>query len=223
MTSLLLSNSIISNNAPNEKSAFLLTKELPDANFERNGKRNFIVRCNNLMIEKVTGIKNYTIDISYFGKVKSVNYRKISAEIDKVVSKNNEDKKQWLSQETINLLSSEINKLIDKACIKYNVNINDNEKKDIFKKVSANLEIKEELNIKCAQSSIWQTIDGSGYMIGKINQLYNDEMTREDKNKLKAFFNSELTALIYFDKYKGIDLRQLKEKAAIEIEKKLKS
>lgn len=85
------------------------------------------------------------------------------------------------------------------------------------------MNIKDKLDIRCAQSSILHVIDGSGYMRKKINQLYVDGMEREDKNKLKSFLNSELTALVYFEKYKGIDLAQLKEKTAIEIEKNFKS
>lgn len=134
MTLLSSCHYITLNSSPNKISEYLLKKELPEANFERNGRRNVIVKFNNFISEKITGVKNYAIDISYSGKVKKVNYRKVSSEIHRLVLKSNKNEKEWLEQEKINLLSSEINKMIDKACVKYNINISENEKNTSLKK-----------------------------------------------------------------------------------------
>lgn len=163
---------------------------------------------------KILKVKNEFISFSIGGKKEVFETKKILSVVDSALKENR--KTEWLKEETINILSSEVNKTIDAACEIHGIIISSEEKNNIFRKISVGLgPIK--LDPKCTQSSISQILYNNKTLSEKINRLSVSLQSREEQNKLSNIINTRLTDQVFMKKFGGIDLNILRKKTAEEL------
>lgn len=178
----------------------------------------FSITNKNNIFGKLLRVKNRCVNVSFQGRSTDIKIDIIKSEVTKAVLNQNKKKDgEWLVQETVNLLSSEVNKVIDKACIRHEITIRNKEKEAIFQKITSGLGNSVVLNPKCAQSSIWQTIHGSKYVSNKVESLYYNKLSRVDRNALRSEINTRLTELVFEEGFGGISLSVLRKNAAREV------
>lgn len=169
-------------------------------------------------IGRIFNVGNENITFSSKGGKASFKSKELFSIVDKAVKsvKGGNNKPEWFKQETINILSSEINKVIDAACRQYGNVISEREKSNIFHKLSSGL---GEINLdqRCTQSSISHALYNNKSLSDKVEGLYMPSQPAIEKNKLRHLVNSKLTDVIFMRKFGGIDLNLLRQKTAEEV------
>jgi len=165
----------------------------------------------NGFIGNLLNIKNEVITFSFNGKKETFKSKDIYSVIDKALKGSR--KTEWLKEETMKILSSEVNKTIDAACKELGYIINNKQKNDIFCKISSGIG-KIKLDPKCTQSSISQILYNNKSVSERIERLSAFSQSRDEKNELTNTLNSVLTNRVFMKKFGGIDLNQLRENTA---------
>lgn len=171
------------------------------------------------LIGKLLNVKNKVITFSLNGKEASFESENIFSLVEKALKGSN--KTEWFKEETVSILSSEVNKVIDAACEKYGKSIDKKEKESIFRKISSDI-TPIKLDPKCTQSSISHIIYNSEHFIKQTENLSFFSQSLDEKNKLRNMVNSRLTDLVFIKKFGGIDLNLLRQKTAKEVELRIK-
>ncbi|MBN3261772.1 hypothetical protein [Pectobacterium brasiliense] len=163
------------------------------------------------------GVANEYINISFKDKTVSIKKGNLFSSIDKAVSTAGVNKKnEWFKEETINLLSCEINRIIDVSCKKNKFQIKEKDRSDIFNKISSGLGILK-LDSKCTQSSIIQILNNDKNILNKIERLFHKEMPLSEQCQLRNRINDKLVNVIFMEKFGAIDLDILRYNTAKEI------
>lgn len=159
-------------------------------------------------------IKNEVITFTFNGRKERFESKEIYSAIDKALKGSR--KTEWFKEETISILSSEVNKTIDAACKQQGNIINNRQRDDIFRKISSSLGAVK-LDPKCSQSSISQILYNNKSLSERIERLSAFSQSLDEKNKLKNIVNSRLTDQVFMRKFGGIDLNLLRQKIAEEM------
>lgn len=159
-------------------------------------------------------IKNEVITFTFNGRKERFESKEIYSAIDKALKGSR--KTEWFKEETISILSSEVNKTIDAACKQQGNIINNRKRDDIFRKISSSLGAVK-LDPKCSQSSISQILYNNKSLSERIERLSAFSQSLDEKNKLKNIVNSRLTDQVFMRKFGGIDLNLLRQKIAEEM------
>ena len=156
---------------------------------------------------------NTVLSLSFGKKTVVVNYDKVSRSLTKSVAALNKDNlHQWFEQENTCLISSEINRVIDIVCMEYNDKLINKDRGDIFNKLQKDL--KTDLTINGAQSSIKHVLRSDKYLLKKIDSLTGKKATLEQKNAVTSYIINSLTDRIFQQQYFGIDLSKLRDNVA---------
>lgn len=166
------------------------------------------------LIGKLLNIRNEVITFSFNGQKAKAETKSLFSLIDRAIE--GSKKTEWFKEETVTLLSSEVNKVIDAASEKYGKVINEKDKKNIFHKISSEFSPLK-LDPRCTQSSISQILYNSNYLSERMEKLSVFSQSHDEKNKLRNMVNSKLTDLIFMKKFGGIDLNLLRQKTAEEV------
>ncbi|QQG28495.1 hypothetical protein JFY74_21080 [Pectobacterium carotovorum] len=162
----------------------------------------------------IGGVANDCIEVSFKNNFSIIKNKTLFSLIDKALF--NTNKNEWFKDETISLLSSEVNRVIDVACDKYNFSINKEERGRIFNKISSGLGVIK-LDPVCTQSSIMNILNNNKYISNKIECLYDKNQSSNEKNNLKNIVNHKLTDIVFMRKFGGIDMDTLRRNVADEI------
>jgi len=162
--------------------------------------------------QKITRTSNAVTTFSLNGQVAQFEDKKIFSIVDHALKVQN--RKEWFKEETTNLFSAEINKVIDTACKKYGP-IRDTDRKNIFRKLSS--EVDATLDQVCTQSSISHMLYNSQAVSKEVQKLYHPSHTRDEKNKINNLVNKKLTDIVYIKKFSGKAPDPVRTRAAEEM------
>lgn len=164
---------------------------------------------------RLLGARNESLSVQLKQQSVSINLSKVSHEIDKAIRHSHVHKPAWFCQETISLLSAEVNKVIDSTCLKQGKTISNSQRNRIFDHLSAQLGSGIKLDPRCTQSSLVQMLSNSPYVSRKLDVLVsNSDLNCNEKNEVKNIVRNKLTSVIFENKFGGGSLDVLRSEAA---------
>lgn len=140
-----------------------------------------------------------------------VNLRKVYQDIDNAIYRSGQYKPEWVCQETVNVLSAEVNNVIDLCRKKYHVNFTENQKRRVFDNISSRLGGVIHLDPKCTQSSIDRAVTNSSYVSRKIDILVgNRSRSPCEMAQISDQVKNKLVGLVFENKFDGVNLEQVR-------------
>lgn len=100
-----------------------------------------VERRNPSFFSQLFGVRNVSerLCINVQDRSSHVNLRKVYQDIDSVISRSWQYKSKWVCDDTVNVLSAEVNDVIELCCDKYHVNLTENQKRRVFDNISSRL------------------------------------------------------------------------------------
>nr|WP_318383462.1 hypothetical protein [uncultured Enterobacter sp.] len=187
----------------------LLNQENPGIGISMTKNTSILTSC--------MGISNTHIKLTHNQNRVDINYNKLTSSLNKTISKFNETaaaRQQWIKQENTTLVSAEVNRIIDLACIKTQAKLDHAEKAAIFDKIASTFDVDTDMN--CAQSSIKQVLSTNAYLQKKLDQLHEKGVSPETKCTVNNFAVNRIVDKIYQREYGGVQLSAIRDKTAQE-------
>ncbi|BBG61944.1 hypothetical protein [Providencia rustigianii] len=172
----------------------------------------------NGFFSRLFGVRNDLLSVQVNRNCSSINVNKVNKEIDRAIRNAHVHKPAWLCQETQQLLSAEINKIIDQVCLQQGRSLTSVQKNRVFGNISDKLGCGVKLDPRCTQSSISQMLNNSSYVSRKLDDLVShSDLNRREKNEVKNIVTSQLTSVIFEHKFGGVSLDVLRADAMREV------